>query len=271
MELAVEYSAPLWGEIRWQVYAGPAGEPALGPVAYPHRVSAMPNPLAPIAHHWLDATHVSFGVVTGGVYGKRWKVEGSAFNGREPDDERADFEFGALDSYSGRLSFLPTLRLVLQLSAGRLNEAEAGPVGEARTDVTRVTASATYHRAVGDNEPWATTIAWGLNKEADHASNALLVETSIALTRHDSFYGRFEMASKSAHDLVVPEPPDAFTVAKLQGGYTRYLREWGGMQPGVGAGASLSAVPGTLESIYGSRTNAGASVYVTVRPARAKM
>src|SRR5262249_29821533 len=68
MELAADYNAPIAGDVRWQVYAGPAGEPALGPVGYPHRISAMPNPLAPITHHWLDSTHITFGLVTGGVY-----------------------------------------------------------------------------------------------------------------------------------------------------------------------------------------------------------
>src|SRR5258705_6328145 len=82
MEFAATYDALIHGDLRWQVYGGPAAEPALGPVAYPHRVSAMPNPIAPVTHHWLDSTHVSFGVVTGGVYGKRWKAESSAFNGR---------------------------------------------------------------------------------------------------------------------------------------------------------------------------------------------
>ena len=27
----------------------------------------MASPLAPISHHWLDATHIAFGVVTGGI------------------------------------------------------------------------------------------------------------------------------------------------------------------------------------------------------------
>ena len=88
MELAAQYDAPIRGSMRWQVYGGPAGEPALGPVAYPHRLSAMPNPLAPISHHWLDATHITFGVVTAGVYANRWKAEASVFNGREPDENR---------------------------------------------------------------------------------------------------------------------------------------------------------------------------------------
>ena len=67
MELAAEYSRPLRGATRWQIYGGLVGEPALGPAAYPHRMSSMPNPLAPISHHWLDATHITFGVVTAGI------------------------------------------------------------------------------------------------------------------------------------------------------------------------------------------------------------
>src|SRR5437773_6012352 len=92
MELSAAYDAPLKGSVHWQIYGGPVGEPALGPAAYPHRVSAMPNPLAPISHHWLDSTHITFGVITGGVYGQRWKAEASVFNGREPDEKRTNFD-----------------------------------------------------------------------------------------------------------------------------------------------------------------------------------
>src|SRR5258705_4248701 len=101
MELSAEYDGPLGGGTRWQLFGGPAAEPALGPVAYPHRISAMPNPIAPIAHHWFDSTHVSFGVITAGVYGGRWKIESSAFNGREPDERRKNLDLGPLDSVAG--------------------------------------------------------------------------------------------------------------------------------------------------------------------------
>ena len=123
MELAVDYDRPLSGSWRWQVYAGLAGEPALGPPGYPHRASAIANPIGPVTHHWLDSTHVTFGVLTVGVYSPRWKAETSVFNGREPDDSRADLDLGAFDSVSARASFLPTERLALQVSAARLREA----------------------------------------------------------------------------------------------------------------------------------------------------
>src|SRR5581483_8945649 len=153
MELAGKYDAPLARGLRWQVYGGPAGEPALGTVAFQHRLSGMPDPIAPIAHHWLDSTHVSFGVITAGVYGRRWKAESSLFNGREPDEHRTNFDFGALDSYSARAWLVATPRLVFQLSAGHLKDAEVADAGglalplAPRVTVNRVTASATYHHS----------------------------------------------------------------------------------------------------------------------------
>ena len=267
IELAAEYNALIAGDVRWQVYAAPAGEPALGPVGYPHRISAMPNPLAPITHHWLDSTHITFGVVTGAVYGKRWKAETSLFNGREPDEKRSGFDLAALDSLSGRLWFMPSANLALQVSAGHLNEAEGGEGGGQRIDVSRVTASATYHRPFRDDGIWATTVAWGRKAEQERASNALLVETNVTVDQRDAWYGRFEVVGKSAHDLAVPDSSEDFTVAKLQGGYTRYLAAWNGFQPGLGAGVSVGVVPAPLKPLYGSRANIGVAVYLTLRPA----
>jgi YHS domain-containing protein len=266
MEVSASYDAPITGAVRWQVYGGPAGEPALGPVAFPHRVSAMPNPVAPMSHHWLDSTHISFGVVTGAVYGNRWKGEVSAFNGREPDEERGDFDFGALDSVSGRLSFLPTPNLALQLSSGRLTEAEASEAaGAPAIDVTRVTASATYHRAIGNAGIWANTAAWGRNAELDHSTHALLLESSVTLDDRDTWFGRFEVAGKTAHDLDVPGD-DIFTVTKLQGGYTRYFPAWNSVKPGLGFSVSAGVVPDPLKAAYGSRANVGFGVFITLRP-----
>jgi len=267
MELAATYDRPLAGDVRLQVYGGPAGEPALGPVAFPHRISAMPGPLAPITHHWFDATHITYGVVTGGFYGTRWKAETSLFNGREPDEHRTTLDFGAMDSWSGRVWLLPTNRWALQLSAGRLPEAEAGHDGGARIDVNRVTASATYHRRGGDGDIWASTIGWGRNHErSSDATNAFLAETSFTLAERDTWFGRLEVSQKSGHDLAI-ESDDSFTVAKLQAGYTRYFAASNGLKPGVGGALSAGIVPASLTPFYGRRVNLGFGVFVTLRPA----
>jgi hypothetical protein len=270
MELTARYDAPLRGALGWQVYGGPAGEPALGPVAFPHRASAMPNPLAPISHHWLDATHITFGVVTGAVYGGRWKVEASAFNGREPDEGRTDFDLDTLDSASARISWLPGASLAVQASAGWLVEAEAGEHDGVPKDVTRATASATYHRVFPDNRVWASTVAWGRNAEAGDRSDGALVETSLMLADRDTWFGRFEVVEKSAHDLAIVDSADQFTVAKLQAGYTRYLAARRGLQAGVGGSVSAVFVPGGLRAAYGGRASAGFGVFLTIRPAAAR-
>jgi hypothetical protein len=269
MELAGEYDRPLAGGVRLQLYGGAVGEPALGPVAFMHRISGLPNALAPMTHHWFDATHITFGVATAGIYKSRWKVEGSVFNGREPDEDRTDFDFAAMDSWSARAWFNPSARWALQVSAGHLEEAEVGHDGGARVSVDRVTASATYHRRV-ETSVSATTIGWGQNAEGDERTNAVMVESAMTWRDRDAVYGRAEWAQKSGHDLDVPLH-DVFNVTKLQAGYTRYFGAWRGLVPGAGAALSSGIVPRALEPFYGSRVNAGIGVYVTLRPAASGM
>jgi hypothetical protein len=265
MELALEYDRPLRGNVRWFAYGGPVGEPALGPVAYPHRVSAMSNPIAPIGHHWLDATHITFGVVTTGVRSGRWSVEASAFNGREPDENRTDFDLGALDSYSGRVSVTPSASTVLQVSAGRLNDAERDGTLPP-TDVTRVTASASYNRAFASSTLWASTVAWGMNDEPGDTTHALLLESTLSWRDRHVGFMRFEVVGKPAHDLHVHESTDVFTVGKIQLGYAHYLRPTRGLQMGLGGSIAGSLVPSALAPRYGGRVSPGISVFLTIRP-----
>ena len=272
MELAAQYDRPITSSVALQLYGGLAGEPALGPVAFPHRISAMPNPIAPLSHHWLDATHIAYGVATAGVYGQRWKIEGSIFNGREPDDERYDLDFGALDSFSARMWFLPTPRVALQVSAGHLAEAEESVDDATRVDVNRSTASATYHHPFrAGSSTWASTIGWGRNTEEGESTDFVLLETNVTFDEQDSYFGRLEIGGKSAHDLDVPDVDEVFTVAKLQAGYVRYFEPWGSFKPGIGGTLSMSLVPTALDAVYGQRATFGFGVFFTLRPAAMSM
>jgi hypothetical protein len=256
MEMALELEQPIRGNLRWFAYGGPAGEPALGPVAFPHRLSALSNPLAPIEHHWLDATHITYGVFTTGVRGAAWNAEASIFNGREPDENRTDVDFGALDSYSARFSVAPRPSMVLQVSAGRLNEAEPHP-GLSPSDVTRVTASAAYNRILSTSTIWASTVAWGMNNEPDSTTHAVLAESSLTLRDRHVGFMRFEVVGKPAHDLHVHESSEVFTVGRLHLGYAHYLRPARGMQFGLGGSVSGSLVPSALAPRYGGRVAPG--------------
>ena len=268
MELAGVYERALSKDVALQLYGGPVGEPALGPVAFPHRISSFPNAIAPIGHHWLDSTHIAFGVATAGLYGRRWKAEASLFNGREPDAERYDLDLDALDSYAGRIWVLPTDRWALQLSAGRLEEVEShGNVGT-RIDMTRLTLSASYQRPLGAGGGWANTLAWGRNREGQTATSAFLAESAVNLAERDVLYGRIEVVEKTGDDLVLPEEfeDEIFAVAKLGLGYVRQLGSVGGLAPGIGGGITVSRVPDDLEPFYGSRTTTGLQVYFRLRP-----
>jgi hypothetical protein len=269
MEVAAEFERPFrrGGTLAWHVYGGPAGEPALGPPAFPHRSSAMPNPVAPIGHHWLDATHITFGVVTAGLSGRRWRAEASAFNGREPDERRYGFDLAPLDSFAGRLTFRPHATVAIQVSGGRLESAEQEFAGGARYDIARVTASASYERATRTGRPLAAMLAWGSNLERSQRTHAALLEGSLGLTARDVVFVRGELNSKPAHALHIHEQPLAIlTVGKIQGGYTRFLHTRAGLQMGLGGALSAALVPPSIQPNYGG-VGVGVGLFALVRSA----
>src|SRR5687767_10561610 len=153
MELSAVYERELSSDVAFQLYAAPAGEPALGPVAFMHRPSAMDEPQAPLGHHWQDATHISFGVVTAGVYTRKVRLEFSSFNGHEPNEARWDFDAIELNSFSGRLTVNPTANWSLTAGYGALDNPENDNPPES---MTRFVASAMYGRGRGPDGQWAT-------------------------------------------------------------------------------------------------------------------
>lgn len=281
MELGADYERPITDSLRVSGYAALAGEPALGPPGFPHRASAFPNPISPISHHWLDATHIAFGVVTAGISGRQWKSELSAFNGREPDAARKNLEFAALDSVSARVSVLPSASLALQVSAAHLHQSEEGVGSQSRQDVNRFTASALYHRALAAKGLWATTLAYGANHETsiipggfvEGTTHAALIESSVTTPsgRH-SWFGRLDIVGKPAHDLHIHEYiTSVFTVGKLQLGYLRQLATVKGWAAGVGGHVNLSVVPALLAPRYNGRVAPGGGAYFNLQPTRTVM
>ena len=263
MELSARYTRPLGDRLSLELYGGPVGEPAIGPVASPHRPSAAVQPLAPVSHHWLDATHVTFGVVTAGIAGRAWKAEGSVFNGREPDDDRYDLDLGRLDSLSGRVWWLPTQQIALQTSFGLLREADHGE------DTRRVTSSLTW-QGDANRRPWSNTIAWGANIAHDLTTHAVLAESALDITAVDTISARIEVVAKSAADLsIAGDPHQTFTLTKIQGTYTRWADTRRGVRPGLGAGAGFAWLPAMLATSYGKRAPLEFSVFVVLSPASA--
>jgi hypothetical protein len=251
VEAALTYSRDLAPETSVFVYAGPAGEPALGPSTFTHRLSGMDNPEAPLTHHWLDSTHVTFGVVTAGLVWRQLKLDASAFNGREPDQHRYDVELRALDSWSGRLAWNPARDWSMQLSTGRLASPEQLEPGIA---VRRTTASVSYNAPCAQGW-WQTTLAWGHNSPSQGtAGSGWLLESALRLTAAQTLFGRVERVAKD--ELFLPGAPLAgqtFTVGKLSLGYIYDFLEREELSVGVGGLASTYSYPATLNPAYGYR------------------
>ena len=278
MELGALYQRRITPSLGWSVYAAPSGEPALGPVAFMHRPSAMDNPTAPIAHHWQDATHVSFGVITGGLFTHTVQLEASAFNGREPDQNRWNFDPIKLDSYSSRVTINPSDQWSFSAGYGYLKSPEAA---DPELSSHRVTASLLNGRRIGSDGQVSTALIWGANKRSDETrlSHSVLAESEAILDASNTIFGRAEHVEKSAEDLVVDigssglapgqpgfPPSQRFNVSTLQLGYIRELARLRWVTIGLGAAATLNFVPSTLQNHYGSRTPAGTFVFLRVRP-----
>ena len=230
-ELSALYTLPLSGKISWELYGGPAAEPALGPVTYIHRASAAELPLAPLSHHLQDSTHTSFGVVTTGFVIDRVKLEASAFNGREPNEERWSIQPAALDSYSGRVSIAPTRDWTAQYSVGRLEHPEALEPGSQ----WRQTASVEYNRRLAGGN-WATSLVWGrVHKIAtDTNLSGYTLESTLNFLRHDYLFTRLELVDK---DELFPQAAvhPAYRIGAYTFGGMRDLVQNRAWQLGVGA------------------------------------
>ncbi len=269
VELAALYERPLSDNLAVSLYLAPVGEPAVGPVAFPHRPSAAGDPLAPLAHHWQDATHISYGVVTAGIFTRSVKLEGSAFNGREPDEHRTDFDYSGrrLDSYGARLTVNPGARWSLSAWYAYLRSPEELHPDES---LHRLGASALFTRPVGTEGQLSSAFVYGANVPigTGRAANSFLMESNLDLDGMNTVFGRAEYVRKGEEDLVIPAAPPAaeYDVGSLALGYLRELWTSHGVTVGAGARGAVNFVPTSLEPAYASRTPVGFAVYVSLRP-----
>jgi hypothetical protein len=250
MELAATYSLRISDSTSIYGYFGLPGEPALGPTFFMMRFSGADDPAAPISHHWLDSTHVTFGVATLGIVHKNVKLESSLFTGREPDQYRYDFDHPRFDSYSFRVTYNPNSNWSLQASYGHLRSPEQL---DPNVNQDRITASASYNRAWDENN-WQTTLAWGRDiNHPGHATNAFLLESSVFFRRRHTVFGRAEQVGKD--ELFEPGAPLAgkvFAVGEVSLGYIYDFHESAHFRTGLGAMAGVALVPAAIKPAYGN-------------------
>lgn len=268
-ELAATYSRLLGGGRSVFVYAADPGEPALGPPTYMHRLLAYDFADAPIGHHWQDATHITFGVATAGMnFGSQFKIEASDFTGREPDENRYNFDKPRFDSQSGRISFNPNADNSYQVSYGFIKNAEGDGVNQ-----HRITASWLYNKPIGDDANFTTALVWGQNNlSTEGRTNSYLAEADYQHGR-DTLFTRIENIQKSGHELQLPEEnlhDGKYTLGAYTLGYVRDLTHGTGIDTGVGFAVTANTKPSALDADYGSGTPVSFQIYLRLRPSRMK-
>ena len=261
MELSASYSVRLGKEGSLFVYAGLPGEPAFGPPAFMHRLSIMDSPEAPITHHWLDSTHITFGVVTAGATWRNWKLEASRFNGREPDQHRWDIETGPLDSSALRLSWNPTRTLALQGSWAKLKHPEQLDPAESQT---RWSASAIWTRPFGDGNWWSTTLAWGRKSSDSGQLDAVALESAVKLGAF-TLLGRGEYTENDELTFAGGHRGPVYDVGKVSLGAVRDFRIAEHLSRGAGGRFAVNFVPDSIVPLYGGNNPLGAMGFVRLK------
>lgn len=270
-ELSVGYTYSLTSKSDLSFYLGYPGEPALGSVAFMHRPSALANPDSPISHHWNDGTHITFGVATVGYRYGKFKLEASSFTGREPDENRFNFDKPRFDSYSARVLFNPTRNWSFQLSRGWIKSPEELNPDE---DVNRTTASALYSIPFGDEKYIVATALWGLNAgDGNHKENALLLEATLRLNKL-AVYTRYEWAQKSGEELdlnpTLFDSHKRFGINELTLGTGYDLFSLGKIRFAGGAQLTAYKTSDVLNTLYGKYPFSG-QVFLRVYPSLMKM
>jgi hypothetical protein len=278
MELAALYDLRLGKQTLLSFYAAPIGDPAIGPTAYPHRLSASEDPIAALGHHQQDSTHIAFNVFTGGLTWRWLRFEESGFHGAEPTEQRWGFQPSpnghAVDSYSSRITFAPTKNITTQYSIAHIVSPEALYPNE---DQQRQTASIMYNRPFGLHHNttsmpgmdmgtpannWSTTLLWGRTKSLTDNSkeNSYLLESLLNFRTRNYVWTRIENAGRSNELLIPPGSPlpPNFTesplghVAAYSFGYDHDYRVAPHLLAAPGAQFTTYTTPAPLISIYGA-------------------
>lgn len=277
MELSAQYTLALGERATWFTYFGYPGEPALGPVAFMHRMSASENPSATLAHHLQDSTHISFGVLTTGLTYRWLKLEASVFNGREPDENRYDFDSHKWNSRSARLSIAPNRNWAMQVSHGFLRSPEGQ---EPDTDIRRTTASIQYNRPLNRGN-WASAFIWGRNHTSSpgevHNLNAYTLESTVNFLERNYVYTRLELVDKNellrAADrarLGITDDHPSFRIGALTFGAARELVSHKKVSFAIGSDLTFYSKPAVLDQLYGSHPVSW-KLFLRLRPAKMDM
>jgi hypothetical protein len=263
MSLGFHYAYQLGENTTVDAYFAPVGDPALGPVAYPHRASAAELPEAPLSHHLQDSTHIADEVVTVGISHQKVRLEASGFYGSEPGENRWIIQAGPINSWSTRFWFFPTKNWAAQVSVGKLTHPEALEPG----NQVRTTASLSYNKPLAGGS-WSSSFIWGRTHSTatQHDNNSYLVESVLPIQRKNFVTGRAELVDKD--ELFSAQPNSltgrTFRIGAYTLGYTRDLGIFHDVETGIGANFTAYSLPDAVKPYYGNRP-VGGNIFIRFR------
>ena len=270
MEIAALYDLKLGERALLSFYVAPVGDPAIGPTAYPHRASALEDPVAALGHHQEDSTHVAADVITVGLTYRITRVEASGFHGREPGENRWAIEQGGIDSWSTRLTIEPGKNWSGQYSYARIASPEALFPAE---NQERMTASVMYNRPFHAGN-WTSTVLWGHTRSLADRSifDSYLLESGVRFATRNHVWTRIENAERSNELIVGENPlPASFAeqpIGRVQAytfGYARDIDVLSHLASAIGTQFTTYGVANTLQPIYGPHPF-GVAIFLRFRP-----
>jgi hypothetical protein len=271
MELAALYDVHLGAQSLLSFYVAPVGDPAIGPTAYPHRASALEDPVGSLGHHQEDSTHISDDVITAGLTHGWLRVEASGFHGREPNEHRWQVQQGALDSWSARVTVEPGQNWSGQYSWGHLHSPEALLPKE---DQDRMTASVMYNRPLNKNGNWVSALVWGRTRDLGDnlIENSYLFESTLRFRDRNYAFTRVEDVDRTNELLLGEQPPpphfqeqSAGRVQAYTFGYDRDVGKLPHLSTALGAQVTAYAPGSRLQPVYGTDPM-GVVVFLRLRP-----
>ena len=268
MELSTTYEHQLAGPMSASLYVAAVGEPAAGPVAFMHRPSSVGDPFAPLSHHWQDGDHVTFGVLTAGLFGRYAKLEGSLFNGREPDEVRTNFDYKGrrLDSWSARVTLLPTSDWALSGWYAYLESPEALFPDDWNKHLG---ASVLHSHSIGRDGTWSSAVIWGAKRHEPsfrhpitRLTHSITAETSLEIGGRNTLFARGEYVQKDMEELFLPHLIEqVHEVRSVSGGYVLDVAHAGSATVGLGVRGAIDFIPDGLAIFYGGSRPVGAAVF----------
>jgi hypothetical protein len=276
MELSTTFEQRLAGPVSASLYLAAVGEPAAGPVAFMHRPSSAGDPFAPLSHHWQDGGHVTFGVITAGLFTRQVKLEGSLFNGREPDEIRTNFDFRGrrLDSWAARLTLLPARDWAVSGWYAYLESPEA----LYPADWNKVLGASVLHsRPIGGDGVWSSAVIWGakrhetsLHHPITRFTHGVTAESSLQIGRN-TLFARAEYVEKDMEELFLPHVREQIhDVGTVAAGYVLDVARARSATLGIGVRGAVAFIPDSLAIYYGGRRPVGGAVFARLGFARGR-